>query len=629
LCFNHNDYLRGFCIQHSIVETLWKYARDGHDFFGRLFLSVAEKYLHTHFHAIEAKGNTAITIINFDIPNTLELQELRKTIWAGIFRLYIVPELQKQALDTLYNYISSRLEVSSSEIIKYDSSMVLQFIENDLDPTVLHHCIIVQEYLDLLRNYKVDFDEAIPRKFESEIWSISQLLTLDFGEMRTLHMDYEEFNRYKWETIKEHFFHYTLVDYERFFNQCSEIYIVIDQDHKKLQLQNGIINVFLALAETNSDLFIDVLEKYLLRGEQFKINAGSAIKQLIEIAGIERSFGVLNGQDYPTKRTWLLWWHMLLPTEAVNMDRLNHLYMLYLEANHSDLINNLDFLLKYLSLDRRVVIRITEIILDKVKTDPAIAHALYWLFNPYMEINKVLEDVFAENIPVLKQAYFAASAFNNHMDYDGHTLSRIMDLDENFIIEYIDRMYKAEEHISRHHGSHDYSFIWKRCDFEKVIGRIAEWIYDQEKEAGLLSFTVLTIFFKLKEDGQDKLDLEKKQNQLLSQFIENRHEDVDFVKMVFSVIAELPPLRRASFVSLFLKHNKDFKAFKSLALEPYIHSWSGSTVPILQERLEYLESLLSFTNTVELLQHKQYLEQNIQGIRSQIEHEKKRDFIGR
>ena len=48
---------------------------------------------------------------------------------------------------------------------------------------------------------------------------------------------------------------------------------------------------------------------------------------------------------------------------------------------------------------------------------------------------------------------------------------------------------------------------------------------------------------------------------------------------------------------------------------------------MLQERLEYFESLLPLTNTVNLLQHKQYIEQEIQSIRSQIEHEKKRDFM--
>lgn len=43
--------------------------------------------------------------------------------------------------------------------------------------------------------------------------------------------------------------------------------------------------------------------------------------------------------------------------------------------------------------------------------------------------------------------------------------------------------------------------------------------------------------------------------------------------------------------------------------------------------MEYFESLLPLLNTVSFLQHKQYVERRIQGLRSAIEQEKKRDFI--
>jgi len=99
------------------------------------------------------------------------------------------------------------------------------------------------------------------------------------------------------------------------------------------------------------------------------------------------------------------------------------------------------------------------------------------------------------------------------------------------------------------------------------------------------------------------------------------------MEMVFSVIAQFSPARRLPLVSSFLKYNDDFRAFKEIPLEPYIHSWKDSAVPMLQERLEYFESLLPLTNTVKLLQHKQYLEQEIQDIRFQIENEKKRNFM--
>ena len=104
-------------------------------------------------------------------------------------------------------------------------------------------------------------------------------------------------------------------------------------------------------------------------------------------------------------------------------------------------------------------------------------------------------------------------------------------------------------------------------------------------------------------------------------------EDTDFMEMIFGVITQFPTARRISFVASFLKHNNDFKAFERIPLEPCINSWQESAIPMLQERLEYFEDLLPLTNTVKFLQHKQYIEQIIQSIQSEIEHEKKRNFV--
>jgi len=178
LSFTHKDYLRCFSIQRAIIDVLWERACDGHNLFARLFLEVAKKYLHTHFHTSESMGNRTVTIIRFNIPNTPELLELRKEIWSKIFQIYNFQELQEQVLNALHSYIKARLEVSSTEIIKYDASMVLPFIERNLNPAVLSHCTIVQEYFGRLRHHRVDFDGAMQDRFKSEVWAVSKFVVL-------------------------------------------------------------------------------------------------------------------------------------------------------------------------------------------------------------------------------------------------------------------------------------------------------------------------------------------------------------------------------------------------------------------------------------------------------------------
>ncbi len=96
---------------------------------------------------------------------------------------------------------------------------------------------------------------------------------------------------------------------------------------------------------------------------------------------------------------------------------------------------------------------------------------------------------------------------------------------------------------------------------------------------------------------------------------------------MFNVITQFSSERRCSFIALFLERNKKFEDFEKLPLEPSSWSYEGSAVPMHQKRVEYFESLLPLFNTVDFLQHKQYIERNIQWLRGAIEREKKKDFM--
>jgi hypothetical protein len=92
------------------------------------------------------------------------------------------------------------------------------------------------------------------------------------------------------------------------------------------------------------------------------------------------------------------------------------------------------------------------------------------------------------------------------------------------------------------------------------------------------------------------------------------------------MIASFPTDRRCAHITIFLEHNNSFDDFKELPLEPAISGWSGSAVPMLQGKINYYESLLPVCNTIDLLKHRQYLEQQISYLRKEIQRGKKKDF---
>lgn len=326
----------------------------------------------------------------------------------------------------------------------------------------------------------------------------------------------------------------------------------------------------------------------------------------------------------------MLGYYMTLPMGDVTAERLEKLYSLFQEANGTELPRSLDFLLKYRSLDDKVVVRVTEIILEKAMADPFQAYALSSLFNHYTDINKELIDIFTNDKNLLKQAYFAVLKIESHVDYDGQSFSRILNIEPNFILEYIDHIYESKEMPNPRDDNHDYTFLWMRDDYERVIIRATERIFEHElkKRTFRDTYTYLNALFVPRENGKKHPEILEKQDRLLKNLIELQHDNLDFMEFIFSVVVHCPSERRRQFVVTFLDHNNSFEAFCKLSLEPNSWGWSGSAVPMLQGRVDYFKSLLPLLNDVQFLQHKQYMEEKIQGIRTWIEEEKRKDFMG-
>jgi hypothetical protein len=58
-----------------------------------------------------------------------------------------------------------------------------------------------------------------------------------------------------------------------------------------------------------------------------------------------------------------------------------------------------------------------------------------------------------------------------------------------------------------------------------------------------------------------------------------------------------------------------------------IRSWSGSRVPVLEKEKEFLLKLWPIFTTVKFINHKAYIEKQIDHKIGCIENEKKRDFL--
>ncbi|MGA7952449.1 MAG: hypothetical protein WCA07_02905, partial [Gloeobacterales cyanobacterium] len=262
-------------------------------------------------------------------------------------------------------------------------------------------------------------------------------------------------------------------------------------------------------------------------------------------------------------------------------------------------------------------INVVDMLLKKTSENLKYSNAFSSLFAYYSEASKALREIFKRNLDLLKRAYFIAMEANLITDYGGQILAHMIILDPSFFLEYVDWIYSTERQFDQYDRSCDYSFLWKRDDYEVLMQKVFELRGSLDKSK----------FFKLKFKPTSDDPIRERQDRFLKRLIEQKYEDSLAMQSIFHLVLIFPFERRQSLLAIFLEHNKKFEDFKSLPFEPNSHSWTGSPVPMYQGYIEYHESLLPLLNTVDFLQHKQYIERQIQEYRKKIEEEKKKEFM--
>ena len=90
---------------------------------------------------------------------------------------------------------------------------------------------------------------------------------------------------------------------------------------------------------------------------------------------------------------------------------------------------------------------------------------------------------------------------------------------------------------------------------------------------------------------------------------------------LFSVISDHGTDRRRNALKKFLELNSDYTLFEMLPLEASSWGGWGSMIPYMQERIEYLTSVLPMLSGFKFLKHRQKVEKDIEIWKARIKEE--------
>lgn len=84
--------------------------------------------------------------------------------------------------------------------------------------------------------------------------------------------------------------------------------------------------------------------------------------------------------------------------------------------------------------------------------------------------------------------------------------------------------------------------------------------------------------------------------------------DIKKCKKFIEVVVNILPDWKMVYILEFLKFNKNLEDFKQISLFPSSYSWSGSQIPLIIERIEFLKSLKDNIKGIDYIDHRKYIE---------------------
>lgn len=622
LCFDHESHHWEYLTQKVIVTNLIEKSYES-ELYRKIFVTVAGKYLQMRFHSISSASHLSVTTHNFLLIPCESIFEIRGKIWDRIIEFYREGCYQSEIRSILKSYMEVWAEnYAVKEIVEKDSEILLPFILS-LDKERYEDCVLANAYFAYLENVGVEFDNSLRDEFTSKTYEVSRVLSHDDRQrMRLGHNEYEQQRQRK---IESYFGSYTLENYQELISQCEEIQTTFTSQSDFHQLLWPLTGVLLNLANTNRELFAQVVTYLLNSGNRIYLAGLPVVAKLLEITAepIEIYEKIKKG-NFNLKTNWLFSFFEGLDEKLINDFFVGELYNLYETVDLREIPLDFEYLEKYTKADNKILINAINVLFERTKNGEENFN-FHYLFNPYGNSFQKLETIFVEEVPLLKEIYLHQCKIDDLLSHEGQTLQKIVELDSEFLFEYLDFLYGREDSFRVfHNGNIDFSFLWEKDDYRDLLFSVFEFTYDREKNTRFFwGPSFFELFFRNLTGT-----IQGKAFDLLKGLMEKNAENIEKVSHISQIVANCFPEKRKNFLASFLAKNKKFEDFKLIEFENnHIIAMQGSAVPRYEKRISFYESLLTLFNSVDLLEHKLCVEERIKSYKVTIEEEKKRDFM--
>ncbi|MFS0840375.1 hypothetical protein [Paenibacillus sp. 1P03SA] len=621
-----DSYRYGFWTQKQLItkfvehSDIWR-----NEAVNILFLKIAAEFLKLVSSPTEAGRGNSFTFYTIPIELSEGSEQYRGLIWNGLLELYRNESHQLEIEKILKGYGEGEGQKVSHELVHYDFKYILKFFDEFFSTQNLFHCIIAQKLLDRLKFLNMHPFDCLSHYTNSMNYKWYRILK---GECHL-----EEYVYYKEKKLKE-------ADIETLVQDCTETTIQTIMEiclfsetydtHQDRELREGVQYAFEVLSR-NKGGFSNAVNMYLVNNTPLDIFPDPIVAKMFELFGDQETYSIITKRTYDKKGDWQFSFFKKLPQHLVTEHYVQEFYDFLANGETSEkaiFYRDLDFLDHYVPHDQDIYISTFKLIAAIYEHSPY-TFSLYTtllFMNNKIEFNDLLKR-FDSDPPLLKDIYFKLISYSENVDRSGEFLINLNKVDPTFLQDYIQFvMSKSNDIWASKKDEERLSAIWECDNYIELANEIMETYY-LDRETSTWSM-VRHLTNALVYSDRKKL-IEKRQDEWIAHFVDENHQKVNVMLIIYSAIAELPSERRKKHVLYLIRLNQNYELFDELQLVPSIVGGSGDMIADMEKRISFLESLLPSLTGIAFLKHKQKIARDIEYWKKLIEREQVEEVFER
>ena len=406
----------------------------------------------------------------------------------------------------------------------------------------------------------------------------------------------EEDERLRKESISKEISIYDLKDFQRLFCTCKFLEKTIC-DREQWSISTGLDCVF-EIIEGNIELYLKVLKEYFDANAPLRLNGYRQIRYLLDSIGYEATYCFIKNNVFDKKNVWMSFIWESVPKENINEKIVND-YKTFVFNNlekDNPIIPTIQVVARYGERDSEIKEAVIKEVLDNPKL------SVKFLGDMYHDdgIEEII-NFFKNDISALTSIYMSAIEISCEIDYNGKLFAKIFEQQHTIWNEYVDWVKSKDNMCGDEHKV--FELVWrddKWCEYVEYAFKI---LIDDNRFFYINEFAGL-LFAKT----TDATILERKKYYLLEKLRENNSE-IEKCKKLIDVVVNILPEWKLEYILEFLKVNKKLEDFKKIDLFPSFCSWSGSEIPLIIEKIDFLKLLKDNLKGIDYIDHRKYIEE--------------------